>query len=334
MRAILCRSYGPPESLVIEEVPDLSPGPGQVVLKVKACGINFPDLLLIADKYQFKPALPFSPGGEVSGVIKAVGEDVSGLRPGQRVIGSTGWGGFAEEVAIDAGRIIPVPDQMPFEEASAFLMTYGTSHHALKDRARLRPGESLLVLGAAGGVGLAAVELGRVMGARVIAAASSEDKLAVCRQHGATETILYPAGNLDREQQKAFSEEIKRLTGGEGADVIYDPVGGPYSEPALRATAWNGRFLVIGFAAGEIPRIPLNLALLKGCEIVGVFWGAFTGREPEKNRTNIAELLRWYVEGKIRPHISAIYPFEDYAKALNDLAGRRAKGKVVLKVAD
>lgn len=334
MRAILCKSFGPPESLVIEEVPPLEPGPGQVVLDVKACGINFPDLLLIADKYQFKPELPFSPGGEVSGVVKAVGEGVTGIEAGQRVIGSTGWGGFAEEIAVEAGRIIPIPDQMPFEEASAFLMTYGTSHHALKDRAEIRPGESLLVLGAAGGVGLAAVELGKVMGARVIAAASSEDKLDVCREHGADETILYPPGNLDRDQQKALSEEIKRLTGGEGADVVYDPVGASYSEPALRATAWKGRFLVIGFAAGDIPHIPLNLALLKGCQIVGVFWGAFTGREPEKNRANIAELLRWYVEGKIRPHISAVYPFEEYAQALNDLAQRKAKGKVVLKVAD
>jgi len=334
MRAILCKQFGPPESLVIEDVPSLEPGPGQVVLDVKACGINFPDLLLIADKYQFKPPLPFSPGGEVSGVVKSVGEGVTGIEPGQRVIGSTGWGGFAEEIAVEAARVIPIPDQMPFDEASAFLMTYGTSHHALKDRAQIKPGESLLVLGAAGGVGLAAVELGKVLGARVIAAASSEEKLAVCREHGANETLLYPAGNLDRDQQKAFSEEIKKLTGGEGADVVYDPVGGGYSEPALRATAWEGRFLVIGFAAGDIPRIPLNLALLKGCQIVGVFWGAFTGRQPDQNRANISELMRWYVEGKIRPHISAVYPFEEYAQALNDLANRKAKGKVVLKVAD
>lgn len=332
MKAVLCKSFGPPESLVIEDVAAPEPGEGQVSIAVKACGVNFPDILIIQDKYQFKPQLPFSPGGEIAGVIKAVGAGVNGVKPGDRVIGSTGWGGFAEEVVVDRARIIPIPDSMPMTEASAFLMTYGTSHHALKDRADLKPGESLLVLGAAGGVGLSAVELGKAMGARVIAAASTEEKLQVCRDHGADDTILYPTGDLDKGQQKALSDEIKAKTGGQGADVVYDPVGGDYSEPALRATNWEGRFLVIGFAAGPIPRIPLNLALLKGCQIVGVFWGAFTGREPEKHQKNIRELMDMYVQGKIRPHVSSAYPFEQYADALNELGERRAKGKVVLVV--
>jgi NADPH2:quinone reductase len=238
------------------------------------------------------------------------------------VIGSTGWGGFAEELAIDAARVLPIPDAMDFVTASAFLLTYGTSHHALKDRAQLRPGETLLVLGAAGGVGLAAVELGKAMGARVIAAASTPEKLAVCREHGADEGIDYAREDL--------KERVKRLTGGDGADVVYDPVGGAYSEAALRATAWNGRFLVIGFAAGDIPKIPLNLVLLKGCSVVGVFWGAFTAREPERNRANVAELMEWYCAGKLQPHVSATYPLSRAADALNDMAERRVMGKVVL----
>jgi NADPH2:quinone reductase len=318
----VCKEFGPPERLVIEDLPSPSPGPRQVVVDVRACGVNFPDVLLIQDKYQFKPPLPFSPGGEVAGVISAVGAAVTGLVPGARVLASTGWGGFAEEVAVDADRVVPIPDAMDFVTASAFLFTYGTSHYALKDRAHLAAGETLLVLGAAGGVGLAAVELGKLMGARVIAAASTDDKLAVCREHGADATINYGAEDL--------KERVKDLTGGAGADVVYDPVGGALAEQALRATAWEGRFLVIGFAAGEIPRIPLNLVLLKGCQVVGVFWGAFTGREPARNRANIDELLRWYAEGRLRPHVSATYPFERVAEALNALAERRVKGKVVL----
>ncbi|MGB6086255.1 NADPH:quinone oxidoreductase family protein, partial [Parvibaculum sp.] len=264
MKAILCKEYGPPESLVIEEVPSPEPKKGEVVLEVHAAAVNFPDVLIIQNKYQFKPPLPFSPGGEVAGKVIKVGEGVTKVKVGDRVIGSCGWGGFAEEIALDEARVTPIPDGMDFVTASAFLMTYGTSHHALKDRAALKPGETLLVLGAAGGVGLAAVELGKAMGARVIAAASSEDKLAVCKEHGADETILYPAGELDRDAQKALTDRIKELTGGQGADVVYDPVGGDYSEAALRATNWEGRFLVIGFASGPIPKIPLNLALLKG----------------------------------------------------------------------
>ncbi len=332
MRAVLCKEFGPPENLVIEDVAAPDPGPGQVRIAVHACGVNFPDVLIIQNLYQFKPPLPFSPGGEVAGVVESVGEGVTRLKPGDRVIGSTGWGGFAEMVVVNESQIIPIPDQMPMTEASAFMMTYGTSHYALKDRAMVKPGENLLVLGAAGGVGLAAVELGKVMGARVIAAASSEEKLQVCRDHGADETMLYPSGSLTRDQQKALSDQIKSLTGGHGADVVYDPVGGDYSEPAIRATNWDGRFLVIGFAAGDIPKVPLNLTLLKSCQIVGVFWGAFVGRFPERHQAHVAELMQWYTDGKIRPHVSSTYAFDQYAAAINELAGRKAKGKVVLVV--
>ncbi|MGH2480102.1 MAG: NADPH:quinone oxidoreductase family protein, partial [Ktedonobacteraceae bacterium] len=268
MKAVLCKAYGPPESLVIQEIEALKPGPGLVVIDVKACGINFPDTLIIEGKYQFKPDMPFSPGGEVAGVVKEIGEGVKGVKVGDRVIAFTGWGGFAEEVLVEAAKLIPIPERMDFATASAFVMVYGTSHYALKDRARIKPGETLLVLGAAGGVGLAAVELCKVMGAHVIAAASSEEKLAICREHGADECINYTTEDL--------KERIKTLTAGKGVDVVYDPVGGNYSEAALRGLAWEGRHLVIGFAAGDIPRIPLNLSLLKGASIVGVFWGSFT----------------------------------------------------------
>ncbi|MBP1690224.1 MAG: NADPH:quinone oxidoreductase [Deltaproteobacteria bacterium] len=322
MRAVLCKQFGPPESLVVEDVPTPAIGDHQVLLGVKACGVNFPDLLIIENKYQFKPPLPFSPGGEVSGVVKEVGAKVTGLKPGDRVLGAPGFGGFAEELAIDARNVVKIPDAMPFDVAAAFLFTYGTSHYALKDRAALQPGETLLVLGAAGGVGLAAVEIGKVMGAKVIAAASSAEKLAICREHGADEGIDY-----SREDLK---EHIKALTGGQGADVIYDPVGGDFSEAAFRSIAWEGRFLVIGFAAGPIPKIPLNLVLLKGAQIVGVFWGSFTAREPERHQANIRELMQWYTAGKLQPRISATYPFERVAEALGDLAARRVKGKVVL----
>jgi NADPH:quinone reductase len=322
MRAVLCKEYGPPESLVVEDVPTPSINDHQVLVDVKACGVNFPDLLIIENKYQFKPPLPFSPGGEVSGVVQQVGAQVTSVKAGDRVLGTPGFGGFAEAVALDARNVVPIPDAMSFDEAAAFLFTYGTSHYALKDRAALKPGETLLVLGAAGGVGLAAVELGKAMGAKVIAAASSAEKLAVCREHGADEGIDYGSEDL--------KERIKALTGGQGVDVVYDPVGGDFSEAAFRAIAWNGRFLVIGFAAGPIPKIPLNLVLLKGAQIVGVFWGAFTARDPEGHRANIRELMRWYTEGKLKPRISARYPFERVAEALADLAARRVKGKVLL----
>ena len=322
MRAVLCKQFGPPENLVVEDVPTPAIGDHQVLLGVKACGVNFPDLLIIENKYQFKPPLPFSPGGEVSGVVKEVGAKVTGLKPGDRVLGAPGFGGFAEEIAIDARNVVKIPAAMPFDVAAAFLFTYGTSHYALKDRAALQPGETLLVLGAAGGVGLAAVEIGKVMGAKVIAAASSAEKLAVCREHGADEGIDYSSEDL--------KERIKALTGGQGAGVIYDPVGGDFSEAAFRSIAWEGRFLVIGFAAGPIPKIPLNLVLLKGAQIVGVFWGSFTAREPERHQANIRELMEWYTAGKLKPRISATYPLERVAEALGDLAARRVKGKVVL----
>jgi len=324
MRAVLCKEFGPPESLVLEEVDDPVPSAGQVVLDVEACAVNFPDVLIIQDQYQFKPPLPFSPGAEVAGTVSALGDGVDGLAIGDRVFASTGWGGLAEKIAVGAGTCLAVPEGMDAVHASAFLYAYGTSHYALKDRADLKPGETLVVLGAAGGVGLAAVELGAVMGATVIAAASTEEKLALCREHGATGTINYTDEDL--------KVRIRELTGGKGADVIYDAVGGPYSEPALRSTAWEGRFLVIGFAAGDIPRIPLNLALLKGCQIVGVFWGAFVGREPERNRRNVEELMGMWRDGKLSPHVSETFPLERAGEAIRALADRKALGKVVVVI--
>jgi NADPH2:quinone reductase len=322
MRAVLCEQFGPPETLVVREVPDPEPGPGQVVVDVAGCGVNFPDVLIIEDKYQFKPDLPFSPGGEVAGTVSAVGEGVDHPSVGDPVLATLGWGGMAEKVVVPASSAIPVPAGIDLVQAAGFLLAHGTSHHALKDRAQLREGETLLVLGAAGGVGLAAVELGALMGARVIAAASTDDKLELCRSRGATETINYATEDL--------RARLKEITGGRGVDVCYDPVGGDLSEPALRSMAWNGRFLVVGFAAGDIPRIPLNLPLLKGCSVVGVFWGAFTGREPERNAANIAELLGWMAEGRLSPHVSATYPLEQAAEAITELRDRRAQGKVVV----
>jgi len=322
MKAVLCKTLGLPDQLVVEDVPSLQPAPGQVVVAVKAAGVNFPDTLIIQGRYQFKPELPFSPGGEVAGVVKAVGEGVTTARVGDRVIAAATWGGFAEEIAVDADRLVPIPDDMDFVPASAFILTYGTSYHALFEIARLQPGETLLVLGASGGVGLAAVQLGKAMGAKVIAAASSDAKLAVCRQHGADEVINYGTEDL--------RSRVKQITGGRGVDVVYDPVGGPYSEPALRDMAWNGRFLVVGFAAGDIPKVPLNLALLKGCAIVGVFWGAFTRNEPDNNRRNNEELMALFSRGQVSPHIHATYPLERAAEALNEVMNKRVSGKVVL----
>lgn len=324
MRAILCKAYGPPESLTVEEVEPLKPGRGQAVISVKACGVNFPDTLIIQGLYQFKPPLPFSPGGEVAGVVKEIGDGVENVKPGDRVIAFTIYGGFAEEVVVETNALIPMPPGMDFDVASAFAMTYGTDIYALKDRAGLQPDETLLVLGAAGGIGLAAVELGKLMGAKVIAAASSDEKLAVCRDYGADAVINYSKEDL--------KQRMKELTGGQGADVIVDPVGGAFSEPALRSVAWNGRFLVIGFTAGEIPRIPLNLTLLKGCSIVGVFWGSFAVREPERNQENLRQLLDWLQSGALQPRISARYPLERAADALNDIIERRVIGKSVLIV--
>ena len=322
MKAVLCKAYGMPETLVIEEVEPLRADRGQVVVEVKACGVNFPDTLIIQGKYQFKPAMPFSPGSEVAGIVKEVGEGVKGINVGDHVIASTGWGGFAEEVAADATKIIPMPAGLDFTIASAFVLTYGTAYHALKDRAQIQPGETLLVLGAAGGVGIAAVEIGKHLGARVIAAASSDEKLEVCRQHGASETINYASEDL--------RERIKQITRGKGVDVIFDPVGGSFAEPAMRSMAWKGRFLVIGFADGEIPRIPLNLPLLKGFSIVGVFWGSFIAHEPQHNQENLAELMSLLSQGIVKPHISATYPLEQAADALYDILNRKVLGKAVL----
>lgn len=332
MKALLSEVVGGPETLRLREVPVPEPGPGQVRIRVAACGINYPDALIIEDRYQFRPPRPFSAGAEVSGVVEAVGKDVDALAVGDRVLAGDVCGGLAEQVLMPAWRCYTIPDTMPFDEAAAFLMTYGTSHHALKDRALVKGGECLLVLGAAGGVGLAAVELGKRMGANVIAAVSTEAKAVVARSHGADQAILYPAGPLDRDQARAFADSIRSAAGGD-VDVVYDPVGGSYSEPALRTLAWDGRFLVVGFPAG-IPSIPMNLPLLKGCHITGVFWGAFIERFPDRNRTNVMELLDWYREGSLRPLISSRYPLERGGEAIAELASRRAVGKVVVTIGE
>ena len=332
MKAILCKAFGPPDTLVLEDVPSLAPKDHEVVVAVKAAAVNFPDTLMIEGKYQFQPPFPFSPGGELAGIVKQCGAKVTALKPGDRVMASSGVGAFAEEAAVDAARCLLMPEGLDFATASGFVMTYGTSHYALKDRARLQKGESLLVLGAAGGVGLAAVELGKLMGARVIAAASSEGKLAVARAHGADEGLLYSAEPLDRGAQKAFSDAIKAKTDGQGVDVVYDPVGASYAEPAVRALAWEGRFLVIGFAGGEIPKLPLNLPLLKSCQIVGVFWGAFTMRNPERNTAHLKELVGWIKEGKLKPHICQTFPLAETPQALAYMAARKAQGKIIISM--
>lgn len=323
MKAVLCKQYGPPESLTFEELPSPRPAAGEVVVSMRAASVNFPDVLIIQNKYQFKPPLPFSPGSELAGVVKEVGDGVTAFKPGDRVIAFTTYGAFAEEVKTEAWRLVPMPEGMDFPSAAAFLLTYGTSDHALRDRGALQAGETLLVLGAAGGVGLAAVEIGKALGARVIACASSADKLAVCREHGADETIDYAAEDL--------RERVKALTDGRGVDVVYDPVGGAYSEPAFRSLAWRGRLLVVGFAAGDIPRLPLNLPLLKGASVVGVFWGDFTRREPRAFADSVRQLGRWYAESKLRPHVSRTFTLEQAPEALKLMAARGVKGKIVLK---
>lgn len=330
MKAALCTHYGSPEELEIRDVPDLKAGSGQVVVAVKACGVNFPDVLMIQDKYQFKPALPFAPGGEVAGVAKEVGEGVTNVKVGERICVSTGSGGFAEQALADARRCIPIPDGVGDDVASSFIVTYGTSWHALKDRADLKAGENLVVLGAAGGVGLSAVEIGKAMGARVIAGASTQEKVDFAKRHGADDGFVYPPTPLSRDQQKALSEDIKRLTGGVGADVLYDPVGDDYAEPALRAMNWNGRYLVIGFAAGNIPKVPLNLTLLKGCQIVGVFWGASTARDPKHAQESLTQLMGMIADGKLKPHVSARVPLARAGEAIRMLMDRKAHGKVVV----
>ena len=324
MKAVLCKTYGPPESLAIEDVPSPIPGPGEVVVSVKAASVNFPDVLIIQNKYQVKPPLPFSPGSELAGVVKSVGAGNTRWKPGDPVMAITGYGAFAEEVKADVDRLLPIPAGMDFVRAAAFGLTYATSEHALCDRGDLKAGETLLVLGASGGVGIAAIEIGKVLGARVIACASTDDKLAVCREHGADETINYATEDL--------RERIKAITGGKGADVVYDPVGGSYTEPALRSIAWRGRLLVVGFAAGDIPKIPLNLTLLKGCAIVGVYWGEFTRREPNRFSDAMEKLGRWFAEGKLKPHVSQTFPLDRASEALALMAQRQATGKIVLTV--
>lgn len=330
MKAMLSHEPGGPDTLVMTELPDPEPKAGEVRIRVRAAGLNFPDTLIIRDLYQVKPPRPFAPGGEVAGEIEAVGEGVSGLAPGDRVLALTGYGGFATHVIAEASRTVRVPDRMPFDEAACFIFTYATSHHALKDRAQIKAGETLLILGAAGGVGAAAIELAKAAGVKVIAAVSSEEKAKFCRELGADETIVYPL-EMDRDAQKAFSDQIKSLSDGNGVDIVYDAVGGAYAEPALRALAWKGRFLVVGFPAG-IPKIPLNLTLLKGSQIVGVFWGAAVRREPVGHAENMAELFALYEKGQVKPRIHARYPLEQAADALTLMQDRKVLGKVVLTV--
>lgn len=324
MKAVLCKAFGPADTLVIEDTSSPHIKKNEVLLDVHAAGINFPDTLIIEGKYQFKPPFPFSPGGEAAGVISAVGENVSHLNVGDRVMALTGWGSCAEQIAVPAYNILPMPDAMDFTTAAAFSMTYGTAMHALKQRGALQAGETLLVLGASGGVGLAAIEIGKAMGARVIAAASSAEKLEVARQAGADELINY--------QDEDVRERLKTLTKGQGVDVIIDPVGGDLFETVFRSIAWNGRMLVIGFASGTIPSLPANLPLLKGAAVIGVFWGSFAQRQPQDNVANFEQLFAWYAEGKLKPLVSQTFALEDTAQAINTLAARKAVGKLVIKV--
>jgi NADPH:quinone reductase len=331
MKALLSTRPGTPDTLVLGELPEPSVGPGEVRVAVRACGVNYPDLLIIQDLYQFKPPRPFAPGAEVAGVVDAVGEGVGNVRVGDRVLMGPVHNGMAEKAAGLARSCWKIPDAMPFDEAAALLMTYGTSHHALKDRARIRPGETLLVLGAAGGVGLAAVELGKAMGARVVAAASSEAKVALACRHGADAGVQYPAGSLDKAAARALTDRFKEACGANGAQVIYDGVGGDYTEAALRAIGWEGRHLVVGFPAG-IPKLALNLPLLKGCQIIGVFWGEFTNRHPSQHAENVAALLALYLEGRIKPAITERFPLARGAEAIARLGAREARGKLVVMI--
>ena len=322
MKAIVCKAWGLPETLVIEEQADLLPAAGEIVIDIMAAGVNFPDVLIIQNKYQFKPELPFTPGNELAGTVHAVGAGVSAYKVGDKVFAFVPQGAFAQQVKVTADAVLPMAAGMDFDTAAAITLTYGTSHHAVVDRAQLKAGETMLVLGAAGGVGLAAIEIGKALGARVIAAASTAEKLAVCKEHGADVLINYTTEDL--------REAIKAATNGKGPDVVYDPVGGSYTEPAFRSIAWRGRYLVIGFANGEIPKLPLNLPLLKGASLVGVFWGDFARREPAHNLAAMQELMRWLAEGKIKPHISARYALADTPQALIDMASRKVTGKIVI----
>ena len=322
MKALMCEAFGPIETLQVREVPSPVPGPKQLVIQVKSAGVNYPDALMVQGRYQVRPPLPFAPGAEIAGVVKAVGAEARQFSVGDRVMALVSTGGFAEECVADAARTLPLPQGMDFDTGAALMLTYCTSLHALKDVGALQPGETLVVLGAAGGVGVSAIEVGKAMGARVIAAASSEEKLALCRQVGADDTINYTTENL--------KDRINELTGGKGADMVYDPVGGSYTEQALRAIAWRGKLLVIGFAAGEIPKIPLNLALLKERQILGVYWGDSTKHDPEGHQANLRQLEAWFVAGRIRPVVSERFPLERGREAIALIANRGAKGKIVV----
>jgi NADPH:quinone reductase len=331
MRALMSTKCGGPSSLSINEVADPKPGPNDVVISVRACGMNFPDTLIIQDKYQFKPARPFSPGGEVSGIVEATGSAVTAVRKGDRVLGSMLWGGLAEKVAIEEHRCIPIPDEMPFDEAAAFLLTFGTSYYALKYRGSLRRGDTVIVLGAGGGIGLAAISLAKAMGARIIGTVSSAGKAQAALQAGADEIVHYGSQPLDADAARKLTNDLKRATGGKGADVIVDPVGGPYAEAALRSIGWGGRYLVIGFPAG-IPAVPFNLTLLKSCQIVGVFWGAWVDREPKEFRQSVDELMDLYRRSQIKPFISQRFALDDASMALTQLQTREAIGKLVVLI--
>ena len=331
MRALLSTAPGGPETLTLSELPDPVAGRGQVVIAVKACAINFPDVLIIEDKYQFKPPRPFAPGGEIGGIVAAVGEGVTGWSPGDRVIGMIGHNGLAEQAVVEAGRLYALPEGRSFAEGASLILTYGTTIHALLDRGHLKAGQSLLVLGAAGGVGLAAIELGKAFGARVVAAVSSDEKAAAATAAGADETIVYGRAPFDKDQSKALAERFKAAGGKAGFDVIYDPVGGDYAEPALRSIGWEGRYLVVGFPAG-IPKLPLNLTLLKSCDVCGVFWGAFAARDPKANAAHMAHLFRLWEDGKIAPRVTETFPLERGGDAIAKMAGRGAIGKLVVEV--
>lgn len=328
MKALLSREPGGPETLRLEDVPAPQPGQGELLVRVRACAMNFPDALIIEDKYQLKPTRPFAPGGEIAGEVSGLGEGVTGWSAGDRLIAALGFGGLAEQVVVPAGRAIPLPLERSFEEGSALLMTYATAIHALVDRASLKAGQTLLVLGAAGGIGVAAIEIGKALGARVIAAVSSPEKAELAGEAGADLAIVYPAGPFDPEGRKALSGQFKDAVGPAGAEVILDPVGGDYTEAALRCIAWEGRLLIVGFPAG-IARLPLNLTLLKSCDVCGVFWGAFATRDPERNRAHVEQLFRWWDEGKIAPKISATYALENAGQAIAALRDRKALGKLV-----
>lgn len=324
MKAVVCSAFGPPSQLTIEDLPTPKPGLGQVRIEVHAAGCNFPDYLIVEGLYQFKPPFPFSPGGEVAGIVAECGENVTDLVVGDRVVATMLWGGYAEEVIVDAAAVAKLPEPFGFKEAAGLVLTYATTLYALKDRGALQAGETLLVLGASGGVGTAAIQIGKALGARVIAAASSPEKLEMCTALGADAVIDY--------QREDLKQQAKALTGGHGADVVYDPVGGDYAEPALRAIGWGGRFLVIGFASGKIPQIPLNLALLKGCAIVGVFWGSFMMREPDQHQANVRALFDMWARREIAPAVSKVYRLDEASLALEDLKGRRAQGKLVIEI--